>query len=82
MKKYADYDRSYKLKDVIREQLDFSGDQIDGYVQNCFKTIEGFEMSDIKAYGMLGFVRFVKGFYLIIITDKSKVGTLGNHKIY
>ena len=34
------------------------------------------------AYGILGFVRFLKGFYIVLITQKKKIATIGNHKIY
>ncbi len=35
-----------------------------------------------KAYGILGFIKFLKGFYIIFITDKKKVAKIGRHKIY
>ena len=34
------------------------------------------------AYGILGFVRFLKGFYLVLITQKKKIATIGSHSIY
>jgi hypothetical protein len=34
------------------------------------------------AYGILGFVRFLKGFYIILITEKKKVAKIGRHNIY
>ena len=35
-----------------------------------------------KAYGILGFIKFLKGFYIIFITGKKKVAVIGRHKIY
>ena len=34
------------------------------------------------AHGILGFVRFLKGFYLILITARKKVAQIGMHSIY
>ena len=36
----------------------------------------------IKAHGILGFVRFLKGFYIILITARKKVAKIGLHTIY
>jgi hypothetical protein len=35
-----------------------------------------------KAYGVLGFIRFLKGYYLILITDRKKIAKIGKHSIY
>ena len=35
-----------------------------------------------KACGILGFVKFLKGYYVIMITQKKKVAMIGHHKIY
>ena len=35
-----------------------------------------------KACGILGFVKFLKGYYLIMITLKKKIAKIGDHKIY
>lgn len=34
------------------------------------------------AFGLLGFVRFTKGYYIIFISDKKKVAKFGRHNIY
>lgn len=34
------------------------------------------------ASGILGFVRFLEGYYLIMITAKKKVAKIGHHDIY
>lgn len=44
-------------------------------------------MQDFKhiirdACGVLGLVKFLKGFYLIMITQKKKVAKIGLHKVY
>eukprot|EP00392_Amoebophrya_sp_AT5.2_P009024 g9052.t1 len=35
-----------------------------------------------NAVGLLGFVRFLRGYYLVLVTKKKTVGVLGNHKIF
>lgn len=41
-----------------------------------------FSVTIAKAYGVMGFVKFLKGFYLIMITQKKKVAKIGYHSIY
>ena len=44
-------------------------------MQNFKETIQ-------KAYGILGFVKFLKGYYILMITKKRKVAKIGFHDIY
>jgi hypothetical protein len=41
-----------------------------------------FHESTAKAFGILGFVKFLKGYYLIMITQKKKIAKIGQHFIY
>jgi len=41
-----------------------------------------FEENTKNACGILGFVKFLKGYYLVLITQKKKVAKIGYHKIY
>lgn len=36
----------------------------------------------LSAYGIIGFVRFLEGYYLILVTKRNKIGFIGNHTIY
>lgn len=36
----------------------------------------------ISAYGILGFVRFLEGYYLILVTKRTRCAVLGMHMIY
>jgi SacI homology domain len=36
----------------------------------------------VKAYGIVGFVRFLDCYYLTLITRRAKVGSIGDHGIY
>ncbi|XP_065323489.1 polyphosphoinositide phosphatase-like isoform X3 [Gordionus sp. m RMFG-2023] len=37
---------------------------------------------NISAFGIIGFVKFLFGYYVILITKKNKVGFIGHHNIY
>jgi hypothetical protein len=32
-------------------------------------------------YGILGFIRFLKGYYMLVITNRKQIGEIGKHKI-
>ncbi|KAL9969462.1 hypothetical protein ACROYT_G021682 [Oculina patagonica] len=36
----------------------------------------------ISAYGIVGFVRFLEGYYIILITERRKEAQIGGHSIY
>ena len=38
--------------------------------------------SHIRACGILGFVQFLHGFHMVLVTSKSRVGFIGGHRIY
>lgn len=35
-----------------------------------------------RAEGVIGFIRFLKGYYLILVTESKKVAKIGKHNIY
>ena len=41
-----------------------------------------FEENTKNACGILGLVKFLRGYYLIVITQKKKVAKIGHHNIY
>ena len=36
----------------------------------------------LMAFGLLGFVRFTQGYYMVLITRRRKVAQIGGHIIY
>lgn len=36
----------------------------------------------VSAFGILGFVRFIEGYYIVLITKRRKVATIGFHSVY
>ncbi|KOC69018.1 Polyphosphoinositide phosphatase [Habropoda laboriosa] len=36
----------------------------------------------VRAFGLLGFVRFLEGYYIIMVTKRRRVAVIGHHTIY
>merc|ERR1719370_1983138 len=36
----------------------------------------------VSAFGLAGFVKFLEGYYIVLITKRRKVGLIGHHTIY
>ncbi|XP_064595494.1 polyphosphoinositide phosphatase-like isoform X2 [Liolophura sinensis] len=36
----------------------------------------------VSAYGIVGFVRFLEGYYIILITKRRKIALIGSHTVY
>lgn len=51
-------------------------------IQGLNESTEGGIHKIAQAYGLLGFIRFTKGYYLSVITKCSQVAVLGGHFMY
>lgn len=79
IKKHTDKAPIPPLKDIIKEdRKTYDGAELDAILDKKKNLRE--EVA--KAYGVLGFVRFVKGYYLILITRYKRVGLVGMHSIF
>lgn len=36
----------------------------------------------VSAFGIVGFIRFLEGFYIILVTKRRKIAAIGSHSIY
>ncbi|KAI8390279.1 SacI homology domain-containing protein [Blakeslea trispora] len=45
-------------------------------------SVGGLQLSSMRIYGIVGFVRFTQGWYMIFITKRRQVAILGGHYIY
>ncbi|KAI7907384.1 SacI homology domain-containing protein [Cokeromyces recurvatus] len=45
-------------------------------------SVGGLQLSPMRIYGIVGFVRFTQGWYMIFITKRRRVAILGGHYIY
>ncbi|WWC73521.1 uncharacterized protein I206_107492 [Kwoniella pini CBS 10737] len=69
---------------VVEDQTVYDGDELDlllRMVQDGNKSQGGLEKV-LEFHGIVGFVKFTAGWYLILITKRSVVGLLGGHYIY
>ena len=83
IKKKNDTDpEEYTLANIITEEPKvFQENEIDCYFGE--KTTGITTVIKIKnALGIIGFVRFLKGYYIVLATEKEKIAKLGRHNIY
>ncbi|WWC65713.1 uncharacterized protein I303_108335 [Kwoniella dejecticola CBS 10117] len=69
---------------VVEDQTVYDGAELDlllRMVQDGNKSQGGLEKV-LEFHGIVGFVKFTAGWYLILITKRSVVGLLGGHYIY
>jgi hypothetical protein len=84
IKKFDDTKQDYTLKDILIENKQ----EFDSYTYvtrhtplrtkkygHC-KLIVG------KAYLVLGFIRFLKGYYIVLVTKRKRVAKIMRHSIY
>ncbi|KAI8983723.1 SacI homology domain-containing protein [Pilobolus umbonatus] len=45
-------------------------------------SVGGLQLSPMKIYGLVGFIRFTQGWYMIFIMKRRQVALLGGHYIY
>ena len=58
-----------------------TGEEIDQYLDEV-EDKEG-ELTEVAdGYGIVGFVKFLFGYYLILITKREVVGLIGHHVLY
>ena len=72
-----------ELEDILEEDLNtYNKKTIETEVLDPLIRKQGGAPPAKKAHGILGFVRFLKGFYIILITARKKVAKIGLHTIY
>ena len=81
--KYDDTRRNYSLKDIlVEEKHTFVGEEFDDHVSETQARYSPVTTRVLKSYGLLGFVRFLKGYYMVLITSRKRVGKILRHSIY
>ncbi|KAG1054130.1 hypothetical protein G6F43_003834 [Rhizopus delemar] len=45
-------------------------------------SVGGLQLSPMEIYGIVGFIRFTQGWYMIFITKRRQVAVLGGHYVY
>ena len=54
---------------------------IDGGNTNSVNKTSGLQKT-VSSFGIVGFVRFLEGYYILLITKRRKVAIIGGHFIY
>jgi hypothetical protein len=67
--KRDDLTQDYELSDIIEEDTaTYNAESFESYLMELKAKFHPVTTKIRRAYGILGFVRFLKGFYLILIT--------------
>ncbi|CAF1252025.1 unnamed protein product [Rotaria magnacalcarata] len=69
---------------IIEDQHEYShGElrQLLGTIEVSNSRIGGFSKT-IHCHGIIGFIKFLEGYYMIVITRRSQVARIGYHRIY
>ena len=76
--KYDDTRRNYSLKDILIEDR-HTFDSAEAFDEHMYEIRSRFSPVTIRvfrAYGVLGFIRFLKGYYVVLITSRKRVAKL------
>lgn len=87
--------RTLKIDRTEPERLLLTDDHVlytHAEIRKLLSTLQEGNRSDVtrgaklaratSAFGIVGFVRFLKGYYLILVTKRRKVASVGQHSIY
>lgn len=81
--KFDDTKQNYSLKDIlIEDKRTYKEEEFANYLYELKARFNPVTPRVERAYGVLGFIRFLKGYYLILITSRKRVGKLLRHSIY
>ena len=77
-------DRSSSALSISEDSTVYTADEAAELIEmlrSANQSTGGF-LSTTRAHGVLGFVRFLLGWYLYLVTDCVEVGRLGSHLVY
>ncbi len=84
IRKFDDTKQDYTLKDILIENKQ----EFDSYTfihrHTPYRTKKYGYLNPIvgKAYLVLGFIRFLKGYYIVLVTKRKRVAKIMRHSIY
>ncbi|XP_030749376.1 polyphosphoinositide phosphatase [Sitophilus oryzae] len=75
-----------KELDIYDDKIEYSAEEIHDLVNMIEsgnrKVGAGGFSKVISAFGIVGFIKFLEGYYIILITKRRKVAAIGHHTIY
>lgn len=84
IRKFDDTKQDYTLKDILvekKQEFD-SYTFIHHHTPYRTKTFGYLNLIVGKAYLVLGFIRFLKGYYIVLVTKRKRVAKIMRHSIY
>lgn len=67
---------------VMEDNVFFTRNEIMEVLNGIEDSSEGGLTKKITAVGLLGFIKFTKYYYLLVVTKRKQVAVLGSHEIY
>ncbi|KAB0799167.1 hypothetical protein PPYR_07047 [Photinus pyralis] len=70
---------------ITDDKVEYSRDEIIGLLNTIDagnRQRSNLAKNNISAFGIMGFIRFLEGYYIILITKRRKVAVIGHHTIY
>jgi hypothetical protein len=74
-----DTDTEYSEREI--KELLIMLDDGNKYAANKFKSQHGLKQV-ASAFGIIGFLRFLEGYYIVLVTKRKPVASLGGHTLY
>ena len=84
VKKFDDTKQDYTLKDILienKQEFD-SYTYVTRHTPSRTKKYGHCKLIVGKAYLVLGFIRFLKGYYIVLVTKRKRVAKIMRHSIY
>ncbi|KAF5302794.1 hypothetical protein FQA39_LY01974 [Lamprigera yunnana] len=70
---------------ITDDKVEYSREEIVGLLNTIDagnRQRSNLAKNNISAFGIMGFIRFLEGYYIILITKRRKVAVVGHHTIY
>ncbi|GMM31096.1 phosphatidylinositol-3,5-bisphosphate 5-phosphatase [Martiniozyma asiatica (nom. inval.)] len=67
---------------IMEDNVYFKRNEIMDVLNGLEETSEGGLTKKLTAVGLLGFIKFTKCYYLVVVTKKRTVAVLGSHSVY
>ncbi|XP_014261982.1 polyphosphoinositide phosphatase isoform X2 [Cimex lectularius] len=64
--------------EIIDDGVEYTRDEIDTFLRGIGRS----NVKKVSAFGIVGFVKFMESYYLILVTKRRRVAAIGLHYIY
>jgi hypothetical protein len=66
--------------DVVYTELEKT--KLLNMIEDGNRAVGGLHLVPMRIYGIVGFIRFTQGWYMIFITKRKQVALIGGHYVY